>query len=464
LAVAGRVVLAIAILSALAPGSAVISRWADAGEDAAHQGDYERALAAYARVLSYTGPRPPIYERLARISLDARYDDAARVYLYALADLDGWNAERRGLLGGIFEREGDTGRATALLFADQAQYNPRALWSLAQQQITRQEWTQAETTLTTLISLEPGRSQAFYQLGLLLAPKDQARAASYLERAARDPRWSAQAEAALNALPAYERSSLTDAHTYLGMTLVGLEEWAFAERALLLALAANAVNPTALAYLGLARDQQGRDGLPDIQAALAMSPNDPALYYVLGWHWRLAQDPAAAYAAFERASRLDPTNPALAVEAGAALQQQGDFAGAEDSFRRAVDLDPADIQWQRALAAFYADTGFGLDTGGLAFIEEANRLAPDDPDIRASLGWAHYQRGAYDQAYQELSAAVGLDPSRARSRYYFGVILERRGDIEGAAESYSFVVGRVGPETGFGLLAARGLQRLGYRP
>jgi len=44
--------------------------------------------------------------------------------------------------------------------------------------------------------------------------------------------------------------------------------------------------------------------------ALAMSPNDPALYYVLGWHWRLAQDPAAAYAAFERASRLDPTNPA----------------------------------------------------------------------------------------------------------------------------------------------------------
>jgi outer membrane protein assembly factor BamB len=39
------------------------------------------------------------------------------------------------------------------------------------------------------------------------------------------------------------------------MTLVALEEWAFAERALLLALAAVAVNPTALAYLALAREQ-----------------------------------------------------------------------------------------------------------------------------------------------------------------------------------------------------------------
>jgi tetratricopeptide (TPR) repeat protein len=443
------------------PRSNPVTRWLASGDQAARQGHTGAALAAYEHGIK---PHAVIYERLVRASLDAgRYDDA-QVYLYALADLDGWNAERRGQLRTILEHHGETARANALIYAslEGSPSDPRVLRHLAQEQINRLEWEQAEMTLGQLLVFDPGDTQALYQLALLLAPVDQNYAREYLGRVAHDPAWAGRAETVRAALSVYDGSALTDAHTYLGVTLVGLGEWPFAERALQMALEANAVNPVARAYLGFARDQQGRDGLPDLEAALGMAPNDPTIYYLLGQHWRWAGAREKEYEAFAHAYWLSPDNPALAVEVGVALQNQSDLAGAESWFRRAVGLDSNDLQWRRVLAAFYADTGFQLEPTGLAFIEESNQIAPDDPDIRASLGWAYYQANDSLRAYDELSAAVGLDPDNPRTRYYFGMVLERRGDQQGAADSYWFVVEELGPDTGFGLLAARALQRLGY--
>ena len=265
----------------------------------------------------------------------------------------------------------------------------------------------------------------------------------------------------LVALEAYRVYSLTEAHTRLGIALVGLGEWAFAERVLQMALDANTVNPTARAYLGFVRDQQGRDGQPDLQAALAMSPNDPVIYYLLGQHWRRWQDYSAANQAFVQAYWLAPDNPALAAEVGASWQDLGDMAQAENWFQTAVDLAPQDIRWKRLMAAFYADTSFELETRGRAFVEATSALDPNDPDLRTSLGWVYYLSGDTERAYQELNTAVGLAPHHVRSRYYFAVMLEYRGDTQGAADSYAYVVQAEGPDRGFGLKAARALQRLG---
>lgn len=444
---------------------AVVTRLAS-GDSALRQDRYDDALRAYRRLLDVVGPQDVIYERLVRASLEAgRYDDA-QVYLYALADLDGWNTERRDQLRRIFEQQGQTARANTLLEASLAEgeVDPRALRTLAQQQIDNLAWDQAEATLGQLLALDPGDQQALYQLALLLAPVDQNYARDYLSRISSDPVWATRAETVRAALDRYGTMALTDAHTYLGMTLAGLGEWPFAERALQIALDVNAINPTALAYLGFVRDQQGRDGLPDLQAARDMAPNEPIVYYLLGQHWRLAGDRDQEYEAFSRAYFLDPDNPALAVEVGVALQNQSDLAGAEEWFRRAVELDSGDMRWRRVLAGFYADTGFQLETTGLVFIEESANLAPNDPDIRASLGWAYFQANDPLRAYDELNEAITLDPDNPRSRYYFAAVLERRGDTQGAADSYMFVVDKLGPDTGFGLLAARALQRLGYVP
>jgi Flp pilus assembly protein TadD len=454
------------------PVSERVVRWRTEAETAAAQGDVDAAQRSWGRVLQAAsaqdvGARARGYEALVDLSLAARRYDAARVYLYALAEIDGWTPVRRAQLRTIFDRSGEPARATALLMAElEAQHadpaDPDVLREVALQAIEGRDWTQAEATLALLVTLVPDDAWAYYQLGLIVAPENPEYADEYFRRAALNPAYAARAESVRATLGAYATQSEAAAHSGLGVTLAGLGEWPFAERVLQMALEANAVNPTALAYLGFVRDQQGRDGLRDLAAARAMAPNEPVVYYMLGMHWRLIDQPQPAYAAFERAYSLDPDNPALAAEVGVSWQQLSELTLAEEWFRRAVELAPDDLRWQVLLAAFYADTGYQLDLIGLPYIQEVAERAPYDAGVQASLGWAHAQTGDVTRAYDELSAALGQDPANPRIRYYFGAVLEQSGDVQGAADSYWVAVDEAGTERGFGLLAARALQRLGY--
>jgi tetratricopeptide (TPR) repeat protein len=447
------------------PESARITDWLTAADETAQAGRYDDALVIYNRMLNYsTRFQPVVYERLVEMSVRVGQYSEARVYLYQLVDHVGWNQFRRKQLETILERSGETALAEALLRASLTQHqdNPHALRILAQEQIERLDWQQARETLDQLAAFQPDEAETMYLLGLLLAPQDQALAADYLARVSPDSEWFTRAETVYAALAVYDTYALTDAHTYLGVTLVGLAEWPFAEQALQMALEVNAVNPTALAYLGFVRDQQGRDGLPDLQAAVDMAPTDPNVYYLFGQHWRMVQDDEAALDAFNAAYWLDPSNPALAAEVALSLQFLSNLAEAQQWFQIAIDLAPEDVRWNRLMAVFYADTGYQLEGEGLDFIQEASELAPADPDIRASLGWAYHETGDTDQAYEELSTALTLDPQNPRSRYYFGRVLETMGNKDAALDAYWFVVQEFGPDTGFGLLADRALDRLGY--
>lgn len=455
-------VAAVLLLADLTPQSVFFHTWTDR---AVQENDYDRARHAYSRLLERDGHQPAVYERLVTLSLETRRYDDARIYLFALADLDGWTTARQRQLEIILTASGEETQAAALrVLLARDQRNPAILFDVARQQIARLDWIEARRTLEDVITAEPDHANALYWLGLLLAPQDQTQAEQFLGRAAANPDYLAQVERVRGALAHYSTDPLTDAHTFLGVTLVELGEWPFAEQAFLMALDVNAVNPTALAYLGFVRDQQGRDGLVDLLAARDMSPADPMIYYLLGQHWRLAEDYEAAYDAFSQAQQIAPQNPALAVELGSTLQAMGDLAGAEEWFGRAVELAPGDGRWYVLRANFYADTGFQLDGRGFVAIEEAAQLVPGDPDAHASLGWASYQRGEYARAYEALNVAVSINPDHARSRYYFGIVLEFLGDREGAVASYRAVVDQLGPDEGFGLFAARALDRLGYTP
>ncbi len=468
-----RIALVAAFLLAVVPhpqSERTMALWTEV-EAATEKGDLDSIQRALDRVLAVSdsdfSTQVRVYTTLVDVMLAAGQYDAARVYLYALADVDGWTPARRAHLRTVFDRSGETDRATALLIAEldvslSGPTDPAALRELAQHAIEQLDWGQAEALLAALVAMIPDDAWAFYQLGLIVSPQNPDYAADYLTRAALNPEYAVRAESVRAVLSEYKTSPTATAHTKLGVTLTGLGEWPFAERVLQMALDMNAVNPTALVYRGFVRDQQGRDGLPDIEAARAMSPNDPVVYYMLGMHWRLAGESHAAFEAFERAYWLDPENPALAAEVGISWQELSEFTLAEEWLRRAVELAPDDVRWQTMLATFYADTGFHLDLIGLPYIQDVAARVPGEVSVRASLGWAYAQTGDLTRAYDELSAAIGLDPANSRARYYFGAILEQRGDIEGAVDSYWFVVDKSGVESGFGLLAVRALQRLGY--
>ncbi|MCZ7539498.1 MAG: tetratricopeptide repeat protein [Anaerolineae bacterium] len=331
---------------------------------------------------------------------------------------------------------------------------------LATAQIAAHEWDAAGRTLRALLAASPDDAVAHLRLGMLLAPVEPEAAALHLLRAETDPALAGQARRVLDALPDGSRRR-AESLTGLGIALGGAGEWALAQRALELALESSAANPVALAYLGYALDQQGMDGLPSLERARAMAPTDPQVNYLLGLHWRLAGDYEAAHAAFLRAYWAAPDNPALAAELGLTLREWGDLAQAEAWLRIAVALEPEQAQWIESLAAFYAETGFGLEGEGLTFLKAACERAPDNASLRASLGWALYHLGQTERAHEELSAAVALAPADVRSRYYFGMVLERLGDSEGALGAYEFVAEHAPPESLYAVLAARGLVRLG---
>lgn len=451
------------LLGQLTPHSARITRWMVDARDAE---TYDHAVTAYQHALILSGDHPTIYALLVQTSLDYGYDGAAQTYLHALSDRMPWNTDYAAWQLELLKRDGDTAGETAALYVAAANddIEPDALRDLAEQQMARRDWDAATVTLTRLVASSPRDSEAAYWLGALLATEDVTQAVSYLSRAAADPQWANSANAIIDALALYSQQTLSSAHTSLGVTLIGLGEWAFAERALSQALAVNAINPPALAYRGFVRDQQGRDGLADIQSAQAMAPNDPLIYYLLGLHWRTAGDNNAGHDAFVHAYLLDEQNPALAVEVAISKQYLSDFEGAEKWYLTAIELEPQSLEWQRALAAFYADTGYRLESDGLDFIVQASATFKADADIAASLGWAYYQLGDAELAYEALNNAMSLNNALARVRYYFGVVLEQRGDTGGAADSYWYIVDRYGADEGYGLLAARALERLGYAP
>ena len=339
----------ILLMASPTPFAERVTRWIGAGDRAVERGQFDQARAQYTRALNALPAGSAVaYDRLVSVSLASQDYALAQVYLHAAAALEGWTPSRNAQLRSILDHGKPSELLSALVYASMKLQNsddPRLLRQIAQQQIDHLAWDQLEVTLRQWMALEPANGNALYWWGLYLAPEDPIAASEVLTRAAADGEWGERAEYARDALAGYGALPLTEAHTRLGVTLAGLHEWAFAERTLTLAVEANALNPTALAYLGLARDQQGRDGLPSIQAALALSPNDPVLHYLAGLHWRQAGDDRAAVDAFSQAYWLDPANPAPAVEVAVTLQRLGDIDEAARWYELAVSVAPDNLQW-----------------------------------------------------------------------------------------------------------------------
>jgi len=125
---------------------------------------------------------------------------------------------------------------------------------------------------------------------------------------------------------------------------------------------------------GISEDQNGdwMAAQPDMQTALALSPNQPYVLNYLGYTWALrGENLARAHAMLQQAAGLDPNEGAIIDSLGFVNLRQGDTAAALKLLTQAVEMAPddaevnahlgdaffaageklqADYQWQRALA------------------------------------------------------------------------------------------------------------------
>ncbi len=384
------------------------------------------------------------------------------VLLLAAVDREGWTPTNFHDYARLMTEKGNLAAVNALVAAatDLTANDVPMLWRLTEDALSRRDWSVAIGHLQQILQLNPQDARASYHLGLLLATDTPAEAIPYFAQAALADEYANQSRTIQSVLAQFSNDPTPEDWRTLGLVCMDLTEWACAERSFSAVLAMDNLDWQSYVYRGYVRDQMAGDGLTDLETALALNPSG-LTYYFLGLHYRkIERNLPAARDALAQAYALDPTNPALAAELGSAYQESSDYAAAENWYSLAVSLAPEDVRWQRLRAAFYADANFQLAEVGLAAIQEAYTLAPRDVDVLTSMGAAYFWLFDREQARSYLQQALTVEPDNPRTRYYFALQLEREGDTQGALDSLTFVVQQLGSDEGFGLLAAREIQRL----
>jgi tetratricopeptide (TPR) repeat protein len=402
------------------------------------------ALALLALILIVT-LSSPISEKTRFTPLpDAAQDrltanlQAARVMqaLYqieAQAAQSGWTRELQLMAGDLWRDIGDLTRAVAYweAAASTDSDNPELARQLAQAFLTLQRWTEAAAALDHLLTLVPDDSWAHYQLGLIRAPFDPQAAITHLQAVTGDAAYGESARAILPALLNNPADPLISMR--VGVALADQNLWPYAELAFQHAAVVGQPFPEALAYAGLSRDQQGKDGSVWIEQALALEPQNPQVLYLHGLHLRVLGEYAQSLDTLIQAATLDPQNPAFLAELGAAYRLVNDMPSAEYWLKTAAALSLGDPGFQELLARFYAEEGYNLTAGGLETLEQTVALLPDDPDVRASYGWALYILGDAEAALSQLDTALAIAPAHPQALYYKAQIWLETGN-PGAAE------------------------------
>ena len=316
------------------------------------------------------------------------------------------------------------------------------LQDLARAYLNENDPTAAQTILEELAFIDPTDPDIRMSLAVVTATISPEIALQHL-RLANDLSSNGNS-LALDLVRAIEDARPADDRSYslaqVGQTLVRHGEWTSAVWAFQHALELNPEYLEARAYLGLALDRAGQNGLESLNAVVNTIPTAALPRIFLALHWQAMNQPDRARQQLEIAARLDPTNPAVPAELGAAYAALGDIRPAIAAFRRATELAPEDPRFWLLLAQFSTANEIEVQTLGLPAARNAFVLKPDDPAATDTLGYAHLLLGNLHLADRLLWRAINLEPHRAASQLHLGLLRQAQGDLIRARASLKMAI------------------------
>jgi Flp pilus assembly protein TadD len=129
----------------------------------------------------------------------------------------------------------------------------------------------------------------------------------------------------------------------------------------------------------------------------------------------VAKDDPAARSAYTQALAVDPDNLVALVNLGMVESRSGDPDTARELLEKAVRLRLETPQAWLTLGTIHMDADRFPEA--LAALSQAALLDPQNPRVRNFLGVVIGRRGWIDGAQQELRRAVELDPAYADAHY-----------------------------------------------
>lgn len=222
--------------------------------------------------------------------------------------------------------------------------------------------------------------------------------------------------------------------------------------------------------LGTTLDEMGRlkEAVEAYDHAITVKPDYAAAMNNRGVSLEKLGETQKAAAMFRRAIEVDKSFAAAHNNLGACLYEIGDHASAQTEWTEAARLDPSyvspivnksvlDFEGQRenvaeanlralvdqgrANADVYFNLGiFAFHRGdhetALRWLDEADRLRPDDPETLNNLGVVHCYRGNYRRAEQALRQALAKKQDWAKAWDNLGLTLYRMERYKDAREAF----------------------------
>ena len=148
--------------------------------------------------------------------------------------------------------------------------------------------------------------------------------------------------------------------------------------------------------------------------------------------YRDANDNATALSIIEQGLKEHADAHDLLYDRAMVLEKLDRISDAETTLRRLVELKPDDAQSLNALGYTLVDRTQKLDEG-FKLIERAHKLAPGDPFILDSMGWALFRLGRLDEAEQYLVRAFTERPDPEIAAH-LGEVLFAKGQPQKARE------------------------------
>jgi tetratricopeptide (TPR) repeat protein len=212
-------------------------------------------------------------------------------------------------------------------------------------------------------------------------------------------------------------------------------EWDLAEFSLSKAVYLSPDFAEAWGLMAEARQQQGKDGKDQIEKALELAPQSPAVRLLGALYYRRQHDYGKSVFLLNKNLEDQPDEILWFHEMGRTLADSGQLEAAASAYSQAIQLAPADSTCYEALAHFSVQYEYRLEDVGLPAARQAVALKPDSAEANDNLGQVFFALGQNDQAVAAFTTALDKDPQYAPTWLHVGQIALAQNDPSRAKEA-----------------------------
>jgi len=223
----------------------------------------------------------------------------------------------------------------------------------------------------------------------------------------------------------------------LGGFAVAREDWATAESYFRQALAGDSTNFRVWTNLlqTLIEQRKHDECLTNVEAAMALFPDNPQLLYIKGSILERLKRYDEALTVLQMSISLDSTKTPPYLSLGFVYQQLGRWSDAADTYDRALGLDADNPVLLNNYAYMLSEWNSRLDEA-LQFVNHALAASPNSSSFIDTRGWIYYRMGRYKDAYNNVKQAMKGESDNAELFYHFGEISRALGRESKAKEAF----------------------------